>query len=77
MPGGITSYAFPTLDGPLDVAALPTQRWVECVSCKDNTIIKSDTEAEVFAEGHMRALPHHDRFNVCTQAGFKPRARDV
>ena len=73
MPGNITSYAFPTLDGPLDTAALPAQRWVECTSCMENALSKSDADAEVFAEDHMRSAPHHDRFRVVTQVGFRPR----
>ncbi|MFE2266275.1 DUF7848 domain-containing protein [Streptomyces griseosporeus] len=73
---GVKSYAYPEIDSiRASVDDLPVRRWVECASCIESQDIESTGDADMWAKAHFRNNPHHDRFRIVRQTGWRMRRR--
>ncbi|WP_055525586.1 hypothetical protein [Streptomyces graminilatus] len=67
----MTTEPFPRLWPSVEVAALPSRRWVECANCIENTSLDDGrTDPQEWAVRHAALHPHHVRYRVVSQVGF-------
>lgn len=62
---------FPKVQTRIELDAVPSREWVECVSCIDNSDLSDGTDPSIWAELHMQTLPHHNRFRTVRQSNFR------